>query len=138
MAQDLHDDVGQELTGLGLKADALAEMLAAARIPARELAADIAAAVERTRSKVRGLSRALLPVELDEGLLACTLERLAVITTTGCARLYVDCPAPTRSSMAVSPCTCIGLPRRPFPTPCGMAGRRTSKSPCITKTARPN
>ena len=32
IAQDLHDDVGQELTGLGLKAETLVEMLAAGKI----------------------------------------------------------------------------------------------------------
>ena len=83
IAQDLHDDVGQELTGLGLKVETLAEMLAAGRSPAKKLAADIAVAVDRTRSKVRGLSRALLPPELEEGLLTGALERLAIITTTG-------------------------------------------------------
>lgn len=83
IAQDLHDDVGQELTGLGLKAETLAEMLAADKTSASRLATDIAAAVDRTRSKVRGLSRRLLPVELEEGLLAGVLRRLAAAATTG-------------------------------------------------------
>ena len=85
IAQDLHDDVGQELTGLGLKAETLAEMLAPAKTPAGKLAADIAAAVDRTHDKVRGLSRGMLPIELEEGLLAgalgatcrCDLRRLS-------------------------------------------------------------
>lgn len=83
IAQDLHDDVGQELTGLGMKAETLAEMLASAKNPMGELAADIATAVDRTRGKVRGLSRGLLPVELEEGRLAGAIGQLVNATTTG-------------------------------------------------------
>jgi PAS domain S-box-containing protein len=77
IAQDLHDDVGQELTGLGLKAETLVDLLASANSPAEKLAADIAAALERTHDKVRRLSRGMLPAELEEGLLAGALEQLA-------------------------------------------------------------
>jgi signal transduction histidine kinase len=83
MAQDLHDDVGQELTGLGLKAETLAEMLASAERPTAKLAADIVAAVDRTHDKVRRLSRGLLPVELEEGFLAEALEQLVAATSEG-------------------------------------------------------
>ena len=95
IAQDLHDDVGQELTGLGLKAETLAEMLASAETPAGKLAADVAATVDRTRGKVRGLSRGLLPIELEEGLLADALGELVSSTTTG-SRIVCkfDCPHP--------------------------------------------
>jgi PAS domain S-box-containing protein len=95
IALDLHDDVGQELTGLGLKAETLVEMLAAAETPAGKLAADVAAAVDRTRSKVRRLSRGLLPVELEEGLLAGAIGQLVNSTTTG-SRIVCkfDCPHP--------------------------------------------
>ena len=39
--------------------------------------------MDRTRGKVRGLSRGLLPVELEEGLLAVALGQLAATATTG-------------------------------------------------------
>ena len=81
IAQDLHDDVGQELTGLGLRATTLAEMLAPAKMPAAQLAADIAVALERTQDKVRRLSRGMLPIELEEGMLAGALEQLAAATS---------------------------------------------------------
>ncbi len=83
LAQDLHDDIGQELTGLGLKAETLAEMLASTKSPAGKLAADIAAASDRTLSKVRKLSRRLFPGDLQEGLLAGALGRLAATATAG-------------------------------------------------------
>ena len=82
IAQDLHDDVGQELTGLGLKVATLAEMLAPATTPAGKLAARIAAAVDRTHDKVRMLCRGVLPIELEEGLLAGALEQLAAATSS--------------------------------------------------------
>ncbi len=82
-AQDLHDDVGQEMTGLGLKAQTLAEMLAPAKTPAARLAADIAGNVNRTRTKLHGLSRRLLPIELEQGLLAVALEQLVAAVNTG-------------------------------------------------------
>ena len=83
IAQDLHDDVGQELTGLGLKAETLAEMLGVTATPAGRLAADIAVAAERTRGKVRRFSRNMLPLELERGLLAGALGQLAATTTAG-------------------------------------------------------
>ena len=83
IAQDLHDDVGQELTGLGLKAETLVEMLASSKSRAGKLAADVAAAVDRTRGKVRKLSRGLLPVALEEGDLVGAIGQLAAAATTG-------------------------------------------------------
>jgi len=95
ISQDLHDDVGQELTGLGLKAQTLAEMLAPATTPSGKLAADIAASVDRTHDKVRGLSRGMLPIELEEGLLAGALEQLATATSgSSHIRCGFTCPDP--------------------------------------------
>jgi PAS domain S-box-containing protein len=82
IAQDLHDDLGQELTGLGLKAKTLAEMLASASTPAARLAADVVASIDRTRAKARGLSRRLLPTELEEGLLAVAIQQLVAAVNT--------------------------------------------------------
>jgi PAS domain S-box-containing protein len=89
IAQDLHDDVGQELTGLGLKATTLAEMLAPAKMPAAQLATDIVAAIDRTHDKVRGLSRGMLPIELEEGMLSSALEQIAA-ATSGSSRIRCE------------------------------------------------
>jgi signal transduction histidine kinase len=83
IARDIHDDVGQELTGLGLKAETLAEMLAPGETPQGKLAADISAALDRTRGKVRALSRGLSPLQLEEGMLADALEQLVAATNAG-------------------------------------------------------
>ena len=76
IGQDLHDDVGQELTGLAMKAETLCEIVAERQIPERELAADIVAGLDRTRTKVQALSRGLIPVEIDSSGLVDALEQL--------------------------------------------------------------
>jgi PAS domain S-box-containing protein len=88
IAQDLHDDVGQELMGLALKAETLAELLASAETPIEQLAADIALAAERTRRKIRTVSRQMLPLEADAGLLAEAIEHLAADTA---AASHITC-----------------------------------------------
>jgi signal transduction histidine kinase len=76
IGQDLHDDIGQELTGLAMKAETLAEIVTERQIPERALAADIVAGLDRTRSKVRALSRGMVPVEIDSRGLVSALEEL--------------------------------------------------------------
>jgi two-component system CheB/CheR fusion protein len=81
IAQDLHDDVGQELAGLGLTAETLAETVASSEMPAGKLVASIVAAVDRMHDKVRGLARGMSPMELEEGMLAGALKQLAATTS---------------------------------------------------------
>jgi signal transduction histidine kinase len=83
IAQDLHDDLGQELTGLGLKAETLAESLRADDTPLGRLAADVMNAVERARAKVRSLARRVLPIEIELNSLGGAMARLAEETTCG-------------------------------------------------------
>ncbi len=84
IAGELHDDVGQELTGLGLKAETLVEMLARDCVRhAAGLAADVATSLRRTQEKVRKLCHGIMPSGLEEGLLADALRRLAAETSPG-------------------------------------------------------
>jgi two-component system, chemotaxis family, CheB/CheR fusion protein len=76
IGQDLHDDIGQELTGLAMKAETLSEIVTERQIPEHALAADIVAGLDRTRAKVRALSRGLIPVEIDSNGLVDALEQL--------------------------------------------------------------
>ena len=79
-AQDLHDDLGQELTGLALEMEALADLLESSATPAGDLARTLTVTVERIRRKTRALSHGLLPVELEAGRLAEGLEKLVAAT----------------------------------------------------------
>jgi signal transduction histidine kinase len=83
VAQDLHDDVGQELTGLSLKAETLAEALKPGDTRRGKLAADVAANVNRVQGKVRGLARRILPIEIELNSLPGALKRLAEETSVG-------------------------------------------------------
>ena len=67
IGQELHDGLGQQLTGLGLLATSL---LNKASKPDHELAAKLARGLQEAISQVRALSRGLMPVDVDaEGLL---------------------------------------------------------------------
>jgi two-component system CheB/CheR fusion protein len=78
IGQDLHDDIGQELTGLAMKAETLCEIVTEQQVPKRELAADIVAGLDRTRRKLRALSRGMIPVEIDSNGLVTALDELTV------------------------------------------------------------
>jgi PAS domain S-box-containing protein len=67
IGQELHDGLGQQLTGLGLLATSL---LNKASKPEHELATKLARGLQEAISQVRALSRGLMPVDVDaEGLL---------------------------------------------------------------------
>ena len=67
IGQELHDGLGQQLTGLGLLATSL---LNKASKPEHELAGKLARGLQEAISQVRALSRGLMPVDVDaEGLL---------------------------------------------------------------------
>ena len=65
IGRDLHDDVGQELTGVGLMAETLAEALDEAGSPEAPLAARICERLGHARRKVQAMVRVLIPVEVD-------------------------------------------------------------------------
>jgi signal transduction histidine kinase len=91
IAQDLHDDVGQELTGLALKMETLVDMLDGKK-KAHELARDVMIAIDRTRGKIRAVSRGIYPAELDAGMLPSALGQLARTTTEGSrVRCVLEC-----------------------------------------------
>jgi two-component system, LuxR family, sensor kinase FixL len=77
IGRDLHDSAGQELTGLGLMAESLAEALAEQASPEAGLAAQIARGIKGTLGQVRALARGLIPVEVDAHGLRAALEELA-------------------------------------------------------------
>lgn len=76
IGQDLHDSVGQELTGLALLSQSLSEALTNGRPGDAELAGKIGAGLKRLLGHVRALVRGMVPTFGPEGLMAA-LEALA-------------------------------------------------------------
>lgn len=74
---ELHDGLGQQLTGIAFLSKALAHKLAAQTIPEAADAAQIATMINQAVSETRLLARGLQPVEVDENGLMSALEALA-------------------------------------------------------------
>ena len=77
IGQSLHDDVGQELTGMTMKLQSLKKYCADSRAPERQLLDTIIADLSRTRKKLRALSHGLIPVAVDAQGLSLALQELA-------------------------------------------------------------
>ena len=73
IGQELHDGLGQQLTGLGLLATSL---LNKASKPEHELATKLAQGLQEAISQVRALSRGLMPVDIDAEGFTNALENL--------------------------------------------------------------
>jgi len=77
IGQELHDGLGQQLTGLGLLATSL---LNKASKPEHELASKLASGLQDAISQVRALSRGLMPVDIDaEGFMNSVQNLIADI-----------------------------------------------------------
>jgi signal transduction histidine kinase len=77
IGQELHDGMGQELTGLGLIAQGLVESLAERSLPEAKTAVRIAEGLGRALGQVRWLSKGLIPAEVDGRRLTTVLAELA-------------------------------------------------------------
>jgi two-component system, LuxR family, sensor kinase FixL len=77
IGQDLHDGLGQMLTGIGLISRNLARRLDASGQPEAEEVAEIARLVREADEMARNLARGLVPVELEDTGLRNALIRLA-------------------------------------------------------------
>lgn len=95
IAQDLHDDVGQELTGAALMADAMVQALASQGMPEAGRAARIRDMLGGLQQRVRDLCRGLMPVEVDAGGLMSALADLAdQVDAMDGLRCTFECPDP--------------------------------------------
>jgi len=79
VGQELHDVVLQDLTGLGLLADAARNNLPPAG-PAQELVSKLVGGLRRLNLKVRSLCEGLVPLEIEVGDLKTALQALAEST----------------------------------------------------------
>ena len=73
IGHELHDGLGQQLTGLGMLATSLVNK---AGKPEHELATRLAAGLQESIAQVRALSRGLMPVDIDSAGLMLSLESL--------------------------------------------------------------
>jgi PAS domain S-box-containing protein len=78
--QELHDTLGQALTGIGMLADSCAKKLAARSEPEAAKLVELVSMIQQAKTESRQLSKGLYPVDVDaQGLLAA-LEELALTT----------------------------------------------------------
>jgi PAS domain S-box-containing protein len=92
IGQELHDGVGQELTGLGLMAQSLSQRLREAAEEKR-IALRLLAGLDSLHQKVRELSRGLIPVHVESRGLSAALDDLAVRTTEASGiSVTAECP----------------------------------------------
>jgi signal transduction histidine kinase len=92
IGQELHDGVGQELTGLGLMAQSLCQRLPEAAAEKR-IALRLLAGLDSLHEEVRELSRGLIPVHVESRGLPAALDDLATRTAeaSGIA-VTAECP----------------------------------------------
>ncbi len=95
VGQDLHDSLGQDLTGLGYLAETLAGRLAAEGSSLSDQARQIADLLQKACGEVRTVARGLCPVEVREDGLVDAIRDLAERTREiyGIA-CHLDCPGP--------------------------------------------
>ena len=77
IGQDLHDGLGQMLTGTGLRARRLAKRLRAEDSAEAPLADELVTLLDEADVTARAIARGLVPVDVEAGGLADALERLA-------------------------------------------------------------
>jgi len=77
IGQDLHDGLGQHLTGITFLGKALERKLAARQLPEAGDAAEIVRMVINVLSQTRQLARSLFPVELESGEFVAALQEMA-------------------------------------------------------------
>jgi signal transduction histidine kinase len=80
IGQDLHDGLGQHLTGISFLSRALEKKMKARGLPEAAEAAEISLLVLQALAQTRSLARGLFPVELEsKGLIAAFRELVATI-----------------------------------------------------------
>jgi PAS domain S-box-containing protein len=78
LGQELHDTLGQSLTGIGMVADSLAKRLEARGQPEAEKQTELVGMIQQAKMEVRQLTKVLYPVDVDAQGLVAALEELAL------------------------------------------------------------
>lgn len=88
LGQELHDTLGQALTGIGMLADSLTKRMQSQNLPEAAKLAEIGAMIQQAKTEVRQLSKGLYPVDVDAQGLSAALEDLALATEQ---RTHIPC-----------------------------------------------
>ena len=97
IGRDLHDTVGQSLTGLGYLVGSLSERLAAMSPDSAALAGQLVETVNETVAQLRGMARGLDPVGLEaDGLANALGELVETVRTTSDVDCEFRCRRPVR------------------------------------------
>ncbi len=80
LGQDLHDDLGQQLTGIAILSQVLLSQLQEESHPAAKDAEQISRSLTESISTTRNLAKSFYPVELERGGLILALQDLALRT----------------------------------------------------------
>jgi PAS domain S-box-containing protein len=88
IGRELHDSLGQELTGLSYLAKGLSQKLSAEQSPQTGIAQTITDGVQRALREVRSAVQGLVPVEVDAAGFMAALEKLCAETSARCG---IDC-----------------------------------------------
>jgi PAS domain S-box-containing protein len=95
IGQELHDGIGQELTGLSMLTQRLLGELADDRLRQTDVARKIHTGLERALSHVRAMSKGLVPVEVDaEGLMVALADLAARISDLHDISCRFECQRP--------------------------------------------
>ncbi len=95
IGQDLHDGLGQHLTGIEILSHILEEELAEKNLPQAAQAGKIAARVREAISHTRYLARGLSPVHIEgDGLMTALTEFSANVEEIFQVRCRFECPKP--------------------------------------------
>ncbi len=99
IGQDLHDGLGQHLTGITFLSKALERKLAARRIPEATEAAEIGRLVIQALAQTRNLARGLFPLELETTGLVSALQEFAA----NISKVYqITCRLECRESASIT------------------------------------
>jgi PAS domain S-box-containing protein len=80
IGQELHDSLGQQLTGIAFMTKVLEQRLSKESAKEAAEVAEIGNLVNQATEQARGLSKGLHPIDLDAGTLASALQELATST----------------------------------------------------------
>jgi signal transduction histidine kinase len=93
IAHELHDSLGQELTGLGFLSKSLS--LSMEGTSGAQTADKLRHGIERSLEQIRGLARGVMPVERDpDGLMSALKQLAASLESVHGIPCRFDCPGP--------------------------------------------